>query len=683
VTPDGADFLMLGTDHARFNGHTCEALGYSPYGRFVAEKYGNEDAWAAKTARRLRDWNCNALATGNSQSLRGRGLPFVETLGLGAAFAREDALVPRVHWTGFPNVFNPAWAEHCDRVAAERCAPLRDRPDLIGYFLDNELDWMGKRWKDWGLFEEIWKQPADYSGKIAWIEFLEERIRSIAAFNTAWGTAFGDFEALRKDTAPTPEPATQAGHAMAVAWARHVAESYFAPAIAAIRRHDPNHLVLGCRFAGEVPEIWEVVGRHCAVVSMNIYPRVDLERGVPEATLAMLRERHEKSGRPTMITEWSFPALDAGLPCRHGAGMRINTQAQRARCFRLMQETLLRLPFMVGSDYFMYVDEPQLGIRATFPEDSNYGLVNERDEPYAELTEAMRDVHGRAHDLHRAGGAVAAQPRQLSAQLRGASLQSHPTRTPHHVGLATGALTIEGPVTGRGMALHFQGQMLGYLRPLVLQEIDGRTRGLTWEEAVCVALCENTGFRAAEVEYQGRWKAPSEPSSRRCSSGEDAAPVQTVVRTRWRYWAPREALEWVAASCLWVENVGDKPWTLGELYHRLVPPRPATPEQAPTTRPLVEARNYFLRGNAFLVPGLAFSPAWWIPCDGAFHCNDWLDPLAARLPEVRHRVGRVLAPGERVAFPEEAVAVFFALPRPSLASYEAAVARIMPHVWEG
>ena len=31
--------------------------------------------------------------------------------------------------------------------------------------------------------------------------------------------------------------------------------------------------------------------------------------------------------RPMIITEWSFPALDSGLPCKHGAGMRVDTQA--------------------------------------------------------------------------------------------------------------------------------------------------------------------------------------------------------------------------------------------------------------------------------------------------------------------------------------------------------------------
>jgi hypothetical protein len=31
------------------------------------------------------------------------------------------------------------------------------------------------------------------------------------------------------------------------------------------------------------------------------------------------------------MTEWSFPALDAGVPSIHGAGQRFRTQAERAK----------------------------------------------------------------------------------------------------------------------------------------------------------------------------------------------------------------------------------------------------------------------------------------------------------------------------------------------------------------
>ena len=46
------------------------------------------------------------------------------------------------------------------------------------------------------------------------------------------------------------------------------------------------------------------------------------------------------------------------LPCKYGASMRVDTQDQKARCCEILQTLLFRLPFIVGSDYFMWVAEP-------------------------------------------------------------------------------------------------------------------------------------------------------------------------------------------------------------------------------------------------------------------------------------------------------------------------------------
>ena len=104
--------------------------------------------------------------------------------------------------------------------------------------------------------------------------------------------------------------------------------------------------------------------------------------------------------KPMIITEWSFPALDSGLPCKHGAGMRVDTQEQKAACYRIFANTMAGLPFMIGYHYFMWADQPAQGISRAFPEDSNYGLVNEKDEPYEVFTRTVADVNRRAPERH-------------------------------------------------------------------------------------------------------------------------------------------------------------------------------------------------------------------------------------------------------------------------------------------
>lgn len=105
------------------------------------------------------------------------------------------------------------------------------------------------------------------------------------------------------------------------------------------------------------------------------------------------RRKHEIARRPLMVTEWSFPALDAGLPCTKGCGQRVETQADRRAASVLCAQTMLSLPFLIGYDYFMWVDEPPLGVVKGFMENSNYGLVSEDGKPYAELTQAFAALH--------------------------------------------------------------------------------------------------------------------------------------------------------------------------------------------------------------------------------------------------------------------------------------------------
>ncbi len=419
IDPNGYPTLSIGTDHVNYFVHWCEKLGYAPYHENVKRKYGSEEAWAKEAVRRLLSWNFNVLGANNSVKARYQGLAHTEFIAF-TDFTSTADIVPRVHWTGFPDVFDPRFERFCDLRAKQRCAPNRDDPWLLGYFLDNELEWWGKSGRPWGMAEEAWKKPPERACKQALVRILRDFYRGdVGAFNEDFGTNFTSFDDLLRSQEPA-QPRTERGQKALMAFVREAAERYFRITAQAIKKHDPNHLNLGCRFAWDAPEpAWEMAGKYCDIVTVNLYPRIDLERGVVLAIEEHLRKRYEICKKPIIVTEWSFPALDAKdsqgrpLPCKHGAGMRVDNQAQKAKCYAIMQRTLFSLPFIVGSHYFMWVDEPALGISSTFPEDSNYGLVNEADEPYPELTAMATKVNAQMVALH------AGQTAELSAANKG------------------------------------------------------------------------------------------------------------------------------------------------------------------------------------------------------------------------------------------------------------------------
>ena len=375
IDPDGRAIMLAGVDFVNPDVFHSTFLGYAPYARFVATNYPSRQAWAEETAARLRDWGFNMLASHCATELF-PGFPHADTLNLNNPFAKskdpewriaENTDAPS---TGFPNVFHPDYEKAVFAAAAKRCTPFKDDPSLVGWFIDNELAWWG-RGSDpgTGLFDLAARLPPEHSARKALDDCLAEG---------------GD----------------------AVAFLRRIAERYFSVNCAAIRAADPNHAVLGCRFAGGTLKthdvVWEAAGKYCDAVSLNCYPWCDLDRGVvftDQGGLPVIdefRRVHALCGRPMLVTEWSFPALDAGRPCLHGAGQRFHTQEERAKAVELFARTILSEPYMVGYNWFMWVDQPAAGLRPALPEDSNYGLVGEDGRPYTLVTEAFTRVNREA-----------------------------------------------------------------------------------------------------------------------------------------------------------------------------------------------------------------------------------------------------------------------------------------------
>jgi hypothetical protein len=74
-----------------------------------------------------------------------------------------------------------------------------------------------------------------------------------------------------------------------------------------------------------------------------------------------LRKLHAATGKPVMLTEFSFKAKDSGLPNTKGAGQPVATQQDRAEHFDRYVSGLANMPFLVGYHWFQYFDQPAEG----------------------------------------------------------------------------------------------------------------------------------------------------------------------------------------------------------------------------------------------------------------------------------------------------------------------------------
>lgn len=445
VDPDGKLFLSKGVNHVLYNGDGAESEGY---GRTVLHKYPRREDWARDALARLREWGFNTIGCWSDDALLRHAMPTVETLSIGTRAGGE--------WrTGvFPDVFADRFPQEAEKAAREKCAPRKDDRGLLGYFTDNELRWVVDIRSDQSMLAAFWTLSPDAPGKKEIARFLSERYGSIQAFNQAWDTRFTDFEALLRlpdmdavgeslrrvrwislqqsllvfwgsrparirhyltrwyktvevlnrkwgvnlssfDQAMEPSPLSpQAKELIALEsdFLRRVAVRYFKVCADAIRRHDPNHAILGCRYnANAAKEVAESMGDCVDVISFNDYSYVP-----PEDKIGRL---NELSGKPLMLTEFSFKAKDAGLGFV-GAGEPVETQQDRADRYAEYVTELMSLPYMIGFHWFQYADQPAAG-RKGDGECSNYGLVDGNDQPWKILTDRMREVNARLEAVHR------------------------------------------------------------------------------------------------------------------------------------------------------------------------------------------------------------------------------------------------------------------------------------------
>jgi len=386
IDPAGELWLSLGICHISYTGDKTDA-GTAPYQEAVSRRYGDEPTWARAQARRMRQWGFNTVGCWSSESMYTQGLAYTLTLNV-STYAGGDWLHNQ-----FPDVFSPAFSEGAAQAADKLCAPRRDDPQVLGYFTDNELDWNGFR-RGITLFDNFLSRAPGTPGKLALIQMLSDRYQAdIARFNTVWDVHLAGFQEIEAVTELCPgQAADQAAVAADKdAYLRLAANTYFRICREAIQAADPNHMILGVRFAGRAELIVaEECGRYVDIVSFN-----DYNDDVPADKLWELARA---TYRPVMITEWSFKAMDSGLPNLRGAGVPVRTQTERADGYERYTTQALSLPFIVGLHWFQYTDQPLEG-RARDHENSNYGLVTVDDEPYCTLVERMRQVNARAQAI--------------------------------------------------------------------------------------------------------------------------------------------------------------------------------------------------------------------------------------------------------------------------------------------
>ena len=92
-------------------------------------------------------------------------------------------------WWPFMDPFDPSFAETMRmRLLAQK--DQLDDPWCLGFFVDNEIKWGDTK----SLASFTIKAPTTQRAKIAMINWLQKKYKTITTLNNHWGTTFGSWK---------------------------------------------------------------------------------------------------------------------------------------------------------------------------------------------------------------------------------------------------------------------------------------------------------------------------------------------------------------------------------------------------------------------------------------------------------------------------------------------------------
>ncbi len=245
----------------------------------------------------LEEWGFNAMGAWTTSEFFDQNMPFTEII---ETYYEKPWLV-----TKFPDVWDSKWIENVDKKCQKLCTPLKNNKMLLGYFLDNERGFMEMinsnetimanaptyRYdgpiksdefelpaepklnpKGIGLLQFCLSQKQEVpAAQKAW-KFVLDRYSSLEKLGQAWQINITSKESIKELSIREEILISDNYQKDNYQFIKQWVEQYYRICTEKIKKYDPNHLILGCRWGGTPGKaVLEVEKKWADIVSRNNY----------------------------------------------------------------------------------------------------------------------------------------------------------------------------------------------------------------------------------------------------------------------------------------------------------------------------------------------------------------------------------------------------------------------------
>ena len=295
IDPDGYPYICKGVAVFSMGGSDRQKEA-------LKEKFGTPEKWAEDQQEMLRSYGFNGLGAWSAVDFVKESehpMPYtviVSPMGMYKSqhIRKFGGKYHQCGWQGYRFDLAMVFDSGFDAIIDKAIAPIakyKDDKYLVGYFTDNEIPWVND-----ALDRHLTLLAKDEEAYLTVRKWFEERKGKDAGVEDITDEDRRAFMAFYFDT-------------------------YMSKVTAALRKYDPNHLYLGCRFAWRNPLVEKIASRYCDVISYNVYTD----------NITKFSSVKGCEDKPIIIGEFHFGNTDKGV---YGGGLNSRcTVKERKQAF--------------------------------------------------------------------------------------------------------------------------------------------------------------------------------------------------------------------------------------------------------------------------------------------------------------------------------------------------------------